>query len=167
MVDLLALVMQRFSYSSISILRKKENKNKVAAGVSRFQYWMKEQKSHNSVLLIVYVAEDEQNRKYLLASNINDKTNKGLLNMYLNRRDIENIFKDADRVELPTSSCNPSMRFFCVVLSFFLFTLWQLQTFMSSVFWSLRTFVKLIVMALCQHLKCILNSVGELLFHPP
>lgn len=148
-------------------LRKKENKNKVAAGVSSFQYWMKEQKSHNSVLLTVYVVEDEQNRKYLLASNINNKTSKGLLNMYLNRWDIENIFKDADRVELPTSSRNPRMRFFCVVLSFFLFILWQLQTLMSSVSWSLRTFVKQIVMALCQHLKCVLNSVGELLFHPP
>jgi hypothetical protein len=148
-------------------LRKKENKKKVAAGVSRFQYWMKEQDSNDSVLLTVYVCKDDQNRKYLLASNIENKSNKQLLDMYLNRWDLENIFKDADRVELPTSSRNPRMRLFCVVLSFFLFTLWQLQMNISNVSWSLRTFVKHLVMELCRWLKCVINSIGEIFLHPP
>ena len=148
-------------------LRKKENKNKVAAGVSRFQYWMKEEGSQRAVLLTVYVCKDLQNRKYLLATNIEDKSNKQLLYMYLNRWDLENIFKDADRVELPTSSRNPQMRLFSAVLSFFLFAIWQVQTIVSNVSWSLRTFVKQIVMALCRCLKCFINSIGEMLFHPP
>jgi hypothetical protein len=148
-------------------LRKKENKNKVAAGVSRFQYWMKEDKSNNSVLLTVYVARDDKKRMYLLASNIKNKTNKQLLDMYLNRWDLENIFKDADRVELPTSSRNPRMRLFCVVLSFFLFALWQVEMLLSNVSWSLRTFVKYLLMEICNYLECFVNSIGELLFHPP
>lgn len=148
-------------------LRKKENKNKVAAGVSRFQYWMKEEDSENSVLLTVYVCKDPQNRKYLLVSNINGKNNRQLLDMYLNRWDLENIFKDADRVELPTSSRNPMMRLFSVALSFFLFALWQVQGMISSVSWSLRTFVKQIVIALCRCLRCVINSLGEMLFNPP
>lgn len=148
-------------------LRKKENKNKVNAGVSRFQYWMKEQGSQKSVLLTVYVCKDSQNRRYLLATNFEDKGNKQLLDMYLNRWDLENIFKDADRVELPTSSRNPRMRLFCVVLSFFLFALWQVQNLVSEVSWSLRTFVKQLIMAIGAYLRCFINSIGEMLFHPP
>lgn len=148
-------------------LRKKENKNKVAAGVSRFQYWMKEEKTNNTVLLKVYVCKDSQNRKYLLASNIQNKSNRRLLCMYLNRWDIENIFKDADRVELPTSSRNPRMRLFCVVLSFFLLALWQVQNLFSKASLSLRTFVKHLIMALCRFLRCFINSIGEMLFNPP
>lgn len=148
-------------------LRKKENKNKVAAGVSRFQYWMKEESSSKSVLLTVYVCKDSQNRKYLLASNINNKSNKQLLGMYLNRWDLENIFKDADRVELPTSSRNPLMRLFCVVLSFFLFALWQVHSLVSMVSWSLRTFVKQVIMSICRCINCVINSIGQLFSHPP
>src|SRR3989344_2481084 len=148
-------------------LRKKENKNKVAAGVSRFQYWMKEEDSSKSVLLTVYVCKDSQNRTYLLATNIEGKSNKQLLGMYLNRWDLENIFKDADRVELPTSSRNPRMRLFCVVLSFFLFALWQVEMLLSNVSWSLRTFVKYLLMEICNYLECFVNSIGELLLHPP
>jgi len=148
-------------------LRKKENKNKVAAGVSRFQYWMKEQDSKNSVLLTVYVCKDKQNRKYLLASNFENKSSKQLLDMYLNRWDLENMFKDADRVELPTSSRNPRMRLFSVVLSFFLFALWQAQNLFSKVSWSLRTFVKHIIGALCRFLRCFINSIGEVFPQPP
>ena len=148
-------------------LGKKENKNKVAAGVSRFQYWMKEEDSSKSVLLTVYVCKDSQNRTYLLATNIEGKSNKQLLGMYLNRWDLENIFKDADRVELPTSSRNPRMRLFCVVLSFFLFALWQVEMLLSNVSWSLRTFVKYLLMEICNYLECFVNSIGELLLHPP
>ena len=148
-------------------LRKKENKNKANAGVSRFQYWMKEQKTNNKVLVTVYVGKDKQNRKYFLASNITNKTGKELLNMYLNRWDLENIFKDSDRVELPTSSRNPKMRLFCVILSFFLFALWQVQTLLQHVQWSLRTFIKQIMTTLCQHLRCIINSLGKIIHQPP
>lgn len=148
-------------------LRKKSSKNKVAAGASRFQYRMKEHSSNRSVLLTVYVAKDSQDRMYLLASGIEQKTSSQLLAMYLNRWDLENIFKDADRVELPTSSRNPQMRLFSVVLSFLLFTLWQVRAPFSSVLWSLRTFVKRIVSSLCTMLKCILTSVGELCKLPP
>lgn len=148
-------------------LRKKENKNKVAAGVPRFQYWMKEQTTNEKFLLTVHVARDTQNRVYLLATNIEHTTNKELLTMYLNRWDLENIFKDADRVELPTSSRNPMMRLFSVVLSFFLFALWQIKTLISSVRLSLRTFLKHIILSLCLYLRCVLNSIGEILKAPP
>ena len=142
-------------------LRKKENKNKVAAGVARFQYWMK------SVLLTVHVARDGQNRLYLFASNLQHKTSKQLLAMYLNRWDLENIFKDADRVELPTSSRNPSMRLFSVALSFFLFALWQVRKLFRKEQLSLRTFVKQILSSLCTALKCSISLLGELLKAPP
>lgn len=141
-------------------LRKKENKNKVAAGVQRFQYWMK------TVLLTVHAVKDNQERMYVLASNIQNKTGKQLLAMYLNRWDLENIFKDADRVELPTSSRNPQMRLFSVVLSFLLFALWQVRSLLSETYWSLRTFVKHLVAALCTALKCSVSLLGELLKPP-
>lgn len=141
-------------------LRKKENKNKVAAGVQRFQYWMK------SILLTVHVAKDSQERMYVLASNIQNKTGRQLLAMYLNRWDLENIFKDADRVELPTSSRNQKMRLFSVVLSFFLFALWQVRSLLSEEYWSLRTFVKHIVAALCTALQCSISLLGEIIKPP-
>src|SRR3989338_8825282 len=81
-------------------VRKKENKNKIAAGATQFQYWMKESKTNNKVLLTVHVARDAKNRKYFLASNIQSKSGKHLLAAYMNRWDLENIFKDADRAEL-------------------------------------------------------------------
>lgn len=148
-------------------VRKKENKNKVAAGAASFQYWMKEHDSNNKVLLTVYVARDNKNRQYFLASNIRNKSGKRLLAAYLNRWDLENIFKDADRVELPTSSRKPLMRLFCVVLSFFLFTLWQLQATLSCTVWSLRGFVKKLITALCKLLTCVVSAAGEIQYHPP
>lgn len=148
-------------------LRKKSSKNKVAAGASRFQYYMKEHSSNRPVLLTVHVARDSQNRMYLLASNIEHKTAGQLLAMYLNRWDLENIFKDADRVELPTSSRNPQMRLFSVVLSFLLFTLWQVKALFSGMLCSLRTFVKRIISSLCNMLKCTLTTIGELCKLPP
>ena len=148
-------------------VRKKENKNKIAAGAARFQYWMKEHDSNNKVLLTVYVAHDNKNRQYFLASNILNKSGKRLLAAYLNRWDLENIFKDADRVELPTSSRNPRMRLYCTVLSFFLFTLWQLQSILDRTVWSLRGFVKKLITALCKLLSCIVSAVGEIQHHPP
>ena len=148
-------------------VRKKENKNKIAAGATQFQYWMKESKTNNKVLLTVHVARDTKNRKYFLASNIRSKSGKYLLAAYLNRWDLENIFKDADRVELPTSSRNPLMRLFCIVLSFFLFTLWQLQAILNRTVWSLRGFVKKLITALCKLLSCIVSTAGQIQHHPP
>lgn len=145
-------------------LRKKENKNKVAAGATRFQYWMTEKESKKKVLLTVHVAKDAQKRKYFLSSNIENKTPKQLLTTYLNRWDIENIFKDTDRVELPTSSRNPLMRLFSVILSFLLFTFWQVEKLSAHTSLSLRKFIKKIVTMLCKFLNCFLSTMGEILF---
>lgn len=147
-------------------LRKKENKNKVAIGMKRFQYWMNEDKTNQKVLLTVFVAKDKKNNLYLLASNIENKSPKQLLRMYLNRWDLENIFKDADRAQLPTSSRNPRMRLFAVVLSFFLFALWQFRILTPSLCCSLRTFVKHLIAALCKIVHCILTPMGVLQKQP-
>jgi len=147
-------------------LRKKENKNKVAAGVKRFQYWMKEKGSKRKVLLTVHVAKDNQNREYLLASNIEDKTPKQLIEIYLHRWDIENIFKDADRVTLPTSSTNPLMRLFCVTVSFLFFALWQFEKLFRPV-GSLRGFLKQIIDLICKAMCCVISVLGELIRKPP
>jgi len=144
-------------------LRKKENKNKVKNGVTKFQYWMTDKSTKEKVLLTVHVAKDSQNRTYCLASNIENKTSKQLLRMYSNRWDLENVFKDADRILLPTSSRNPLMRLFTVVTSLFLFTLWQLQKILHPIRHSLRTFIKKIINTLCDILKCIITPLGELL----
>lgn len=144
-------------------LRKKENKNKVAKGVTKFQYWMTDKTTREKVLLTVYVVKDSQNREYLLATNIKNKTGKQLLKIYINRWDLENIFKDADRILLPTSSRNPLMRLFTVITSFFLFALWQLQKILQPVKNSLRTFIKHIINKLCKILNCIITLLGELI----
>jgi len=144
-------------------LRKKENKNKVASGVKKFQYWMKDKTTKEEVLLNVYVAKDEQNKEYFLASNLQNQSPALLLALYMNRWDIENLFKDSDRVELPTSSRNPRMRFFCVVLSLFLFTLWQFERVFEKLGESIRRFVKNCIDALCQSMECIITSSGRLL----
>ncbi len=149
-------------------LRKKENKRKVENGSSRFQYWMKEAKTNDKVLITIYVVKDKQGNLYLLASNLSDKTGKQLLTMYMNRWDLENIFKDTDRVELPTSSRNPVMRLFCVVVSFFMFTLWQIKPFLDKVIrGSLRGFVKQILNVLCGLLQCIITPLGKIVRAPP
>ena len=144
-------------------LRKKENKNKVKLGVNRFQYWMKDKKTKEKVLLTVRVVKDEQKRRYLLATNLNNKGNKYVLAYYLNRWDLENIFKDADRVTLKTSSTNPQMRLFSVVVSFFLFALWQVKKMFKTSFCSLRRFVKQIIETLLWLLNVILTPLGVII----
>jgi hypothetical protein len=148
-------------------LRKKETKNKVRCGATHIQQWIKDVKTKDKVLLDIYIAHDSQNREYVLASNIRGKTPKQLLAYYLNRWDLENIFKDADRIELPTSSRNPMMRLFCVVTSFFMFALWQVNRIVEPTLCSLRCFVKKCVMLLCKVLNCIISPIGEIFNHPP
>lgn len=149
-------------------LRKKESRNKVRHGAKHIQQWIKDVKTKDKVLLDLYIAHDSQNRKYVLASNIKGKTPKQLLNYYLNRWDLENIFKDADRVELPTSSGNPIMRLFCVVTSFLVFTLWQVSKRLSRhALCSLRCFVKRCIFFLCKFLYCVISPLGEILKQPP
>lgn len=149
-------------------LRKKENKNKVKLGVRFFQYWMKEAKTKNKILLTVKVIHDEEKRFYLLATNLEDKHNKTILKMYRERWDLENIFKDSDRVELPTSSRNPLMRLFCTTLSFLLFTLWQYERLFAKPF-SLRGFIKKIISYICIMLGCLITPTGVIQnnHHPP
>lgn len=145
-------------------LRKKESRNKVRRGAKHIQQWIKDVKTKEKVLLDIYIAKDSQNRKYIIASNIRGKSPKQLLNYYLNRWDLENIFKDADRVELPTSSRNPLMRLFCVVASFLMFTLWQVGRIVSNCFdCSLRRFIKKCVLSLCKILLCIISPLGEII----
>ncbi len=148
-------------------LRKEENKNKVAQGVKKFMYWMTDAKTKEKALLSVRVEKDSQNRVYLLATNLDEKSNKQILAVYLNRWDLENIFKDTDRVELKTSSTNPKMKLFSVVVSFFLFTLWQVRRLQENTKCSLRRFVKQIVEILCQKLRLFLSPLGVLLSKPP
>jgi hypothetical protein len=147
-------------------LRKKETKNKISHGKTHVQQWLKDVKTKEKVLLDLYIAHDSQGREYVLASNIEDKSPKQLLAIYLNRWDLENIFKDADRVELPTSSRNPLMRLFCVVASFLIFTLWQVGRLSKVCNCSLRRFVKQCLSLLCRLLKCIISPLGEILGHP-
>lgn len=148
-------------------LRKKESKNKVRHGAKHIQQWFKDVKTKNKMLLDIYIAHDSQNRKYILASNIKGKAPKQLLGYYLNRWDLENIFKDADRVELPTSSRNPLMRLFCVVTSFLVFMLWQVSRINPKSLWvSLRCFVKECISFLCKVLHCVISPVGEII-NPP
>src|SRR3989338_1843059 len=59
-------------------IRKKENKNKVANGADRFQYWMTDSKTKEKVLLTVAVVKDGQERVYFFAHNL-VKTGKYLL----------------------------------------------------------------------------------------
>jgi hypothetical protein len=148
-------------------LRKKENKNKVRLGVNKFQYWMKDTKTKEKLLLTVRVVKDEQKRKYLLATNLDNWGNKQVLVYYLNRWDLENIFKDADRVTLKTSSINPRMRLFSVVVSFFLFTLWQIKKMFKRNYCSLRRFVKHIIETLLCLLNAILTPLGMIIKKEP
>lgn len=145
-------------------LRKKESKNKAKHGKKHFQQWMKNTKTKEKVLLDIFIASDSQRRTYVLVSNLKDKSPTQLLGYYLNRWDLENIFKDADRVELPTSSANPVMRLFCVVTSFLILTLWQANRIISkSQIGSLRSFVKKCIVLLCMALKCVISPLGEII----
>jgi hypothetical protein len=150
-----------------AILRKDENKNKVANGAKKFMHWMTETETNKKVLISVRVEKDSQERVYFLATNLDEKRNKEVLAIYLNRWDIENIFKDTDRVELKTSSTNPKMKLFAVIVSFFLFALWQAKRLQKNAVCSLRRFVKQIVQALCELLKIILTPLGVLMPKPP
>jgi hypothetical protein len=147
-------------------LRKKESRNKVRHGAKHIQQWFKDVKTKNKVLLDIYIARDSQNRKYIFASSIRGKTPKQLLAYYLNRWDLENIFKDADRVELPTSSRTPLMRLFCVVASFLMLTLWQASRIILKLSCSLRGFVKKCIVFLCKVLHCVISPFGELIRQP-
>lgn len=139
-------------------LKKKESKNKVKSGVKKYQQWFGEGK--NKVLLNVTVAEDEYDRTYLLANNLQDKSSSQILSIYRNRWDIENLFKDSDRVGLPTSSTNPKMRLFSFILSLLLFALWQLEKVTERIRNSIRGFVRKWVYLICLSLKCIINAIG-------
>lgn len=147
-------------------LRKKESISKVRRGAKHIQQYIKDVKTKDKVLLDIYVACDSQNKKYILASNIREKTPKQLLGYYLNRWDLENIFKDADRVELPTSSGNPLMRLFCIVTSLFMFTLWQVSRIILKSSCSLRGFVKKCIVFLSKVLHCVISPIGELFKQP-
>lgn len=156
------------SYVIRTPLKKKENKNKATLGIDWFQYWMKQTKTGNKVLLTIVVAKDNKNRKYFLATNIERKHNKTILKIYRERWDLENIFKDSDRIELPTSSRNPLMRLFCVTTSLFMFALWQYERLFTKPF-SLRTFIKRIIDWICQKIGCIITPTGVIQGnkHPP
>jgi len=151
------------SYVTRMPLRKKESKNKAKLGKTHIQQWMKDVKTKEKVLLDIFIVHDQKKRKYVLASNVNHKAARQLLYYYLNRWDLENIFKDADRVELPTSSPNPIMRLFCVVTSFMILTLWQVKKFTSTSACSLRCFVKKCIMALYEILNCTISPLGEVI----
>lgn len=146
-----------------AIVRKEENKNKVRLGVGKYQYWMKDAKTNDKILLNVFIAKDKQGKQYYLASNLQGKSPLQLLTIYLNRWDIENLFKDSDRVLLPTSSRNPKMRLFCIVASFFLFALWQFEKVTEKIHCTIRGFVKKCITFICQSINCILTSVGSVI----
>lgn len=146
-------------------LRAKRLKKKVAQGRKKFQYWMTDSKTNEKALLNMRVAYDNSNNLYLFATTEDTLSEKELIHQYLARWDIENIFKDSDRVKLPTSSRNPQMRLFAVVLSFFLFALWQEGKRDNSV--SLRGFVKRFIQILCSILNCILTPFGVIVVKPP
>lgn len=147
-------------------LRAKRIKKKVAHEQHRFQYWMTDSETKEKALLNMRVAYDETKNLYLFATTEDHLTNKQLIASYLERWDIENIFKDSERVELPTSSRNPQMRLFAVVLSFFLFALWQEDKKGKNTI-SLRRFVKRFMEILCQVIDCFLTPFGIIVARPP
>lgn len=132
---------------------------------------MTDSETKEKALLTVRVAKDKQDRRYIFAIDEDNKaTPKQVLTDYLNRWDLENIFKDSERVQLPTSSRNPLMRLFCVVLSFFLFVFWQvsrLKGLRNARRPSLRQFVKQIITQLCSLLGCLITQLGQLVHPPP
>ena len=152
-------------------LRKKSLKKKVERGQRRLHYWMTDSETKEKALLTVRVAKDKQDRRYIFAIDEDNKASpKQVLTDYLKRWDLENIFKDSERVQLPTSSRNPLMRLFCVVLSFFLFVLWQvsrLKGLRNARRPSLRQFVKQIITQLCSLLGCLITQLGQLVHRPP
>ncbi len=140
-------------------VRKKETKNKITRGTKRFQQWIKDRKTNEKVLLDIVVAKDEQEREYIFATNRKEK-GKNLVAIYMKRWNIENQFKDSDRVELPTSSRNPVMRLFCITLSLLLFALWQTEKLVIPKI-SVRTFVKRVIHVLSKALGYIITITGR------
>jgi hypothetical protein len=148
-------------------VRAKKIKKKIAQGKTHFQYWMTNSETNEKVLLTIRVVTDAKNRMYVFATSENQESLKQILVDYLERWGIENIFKDSNRVLLPTSSRNPLMRLFCVVTSFFLFVLWQLKRLKYTWRISLKSFVKQLISQLCKLINCVLTPLGRLVEQPP
>lgn len=146
-------------------LKAGQMKKKVARNQRHFQYWMTDSKTHERALLTVRVAYDCQNTRYIIATSEDRALLCTILNWYGQRWDIENLFKDSNRVLLPTSSRNPRMRLYTVVLSYFLFALWQVGRLKRGLPQniSLRSFAKRIIAALADLLGCIITAVGHLI----
>jgi len=144
-------------------------KKKIERNQRRFAYWMTDRKTGEKAFLIVRVVCDSQGQRYVLATSEEQALLPTLLTWYGQRWDIENLFKDANRVLLPTSSRNPRMRLYCVVLSVFLYTLWQVGRLkrMLPKGISLRSFVKRILTALGKTMHCTVSQVGVIVHHPP
>lgn len=123
-------------------LHSKKLQRKITRGQRLMQYWMTNRATKEKALLSVRVALDAQKREYVFATSEQTAPASKLFAWYRQRWDIENLFKDADRVLLPTSSRNPLMRLFCVTLSFLLFALWQAERRLHGGSVSLRGFVK-------------------------
>lgn len=140
-------------------------KRKIGRNQRRFAYWMTCSKTGEKALLTIRAVYDSQGHRYVLATSEDRAILATLLAWYGQRWDIENIFKDSDRVLLPTSSRNPRMRLYCTVLSFFLSTLWKVGrlTRMLPKGISLRSFVKHIISALGDFLGCMVSAVGRIL----
>lgn len=115
----------RFKRHGKSIKKRMEN------GVRQFSYWYG--KGDAKVLLTLRVGKDREGNLYLFATTYKekDKTWVWLRQLYKGRWGIENMFKFCDRVQLPTSSIKPRMRFFCQILAHLLFALWQFQRLLT------------------------------------
>lgn len=150
-------------------LHSKRVKRKLDRGMTRLQYWMTDRQTREKVLLTVRVALDSEGQQYVFATSEASTKEQTLLTQYGQRWDIENLFKDSNRVLLPTSSRNPLMRLYCIVLSFFLFALWQVSRFRQLIprTLSLRSFVKCILAALCESLHCLISQLGIIVHQPP
>jgi hypothetical protein len=139
-------------------IRSKKVSGKFKRGYTKVQYFMKEAKSSASILVTVYKVMKKE-KDYYFVSNLNVKPGK-MLSCYMLRWDIENIFKLTDRALLKTSSSNHKMRLFCLIVSFFLYLIWQFDT---DPHMSLRTFVKKVIDNLSRICKFFLNILGRLI----
>ena len=148
-------------------LHSKKVQRKIERGQRYLQYWMRDRKTHERVLLTVRVVYDNRGQRYVFVTSEENALLCTTLTWYRQRWDIENIFKDANRVLLPTSSRNPKMRLFCVTLSFLLFTLWQAERLLRKSSSTLRTFVKRCLAVLFRESNCILTQTGVIITQPP
>lgn len=138
-------------------LRDKKVKAKFSRGNKKVNYFMKEAKTNVAHLLTVYKVKDKR-KLYYFTSNLDVKP-KRLLSLYMLRWDIENIFKLSDRALIKTSSANHRMRLFCLIVSFFLYLLWQFSDMKGL---SLRRFVKQLIHIFSKICKYILDTLGRL-----